>query len=458
MNDPHQQDIASHIHPQSNLSNHERTGPMIMSHGEGIHVFDHAGNKYIDAVAGLWCASLGYSDQALIDAATRQLKKLPYFQTFASKSNEPAIELASRLLAMAPVPMSKVLFQNSGSEAIDTAMKLVWYYQNIRGKPMKKKIISRLQGYHGTSVAAASLTGLAGMHKHFDLPIAGVIHVNCPHYYRSGNEGETELEYSSRCISAIEQEIIEQGPETIAAFFAEPIMGTGGVIVPPQSYFEKLHGVLKKYDILLVADEVICGFGRTGNTWGSQTVGMVPDMITCAKALSSAYMPISALMISDEIYQKLKSGSDDVGVFGHGYTYSGHPVCAAVALETLKQYENRNLFEHIRTVAPSLQEGLREFRDHPLVGEVRGVGLMAGLELVKDKATKQSFDPVLKVGARVAAHAETQGVIVRALGDTLVFAPPFIISESQIVEVVQVIGQALDDTLQEFTGDQLKIS
>ncbi len=337
-------------------------------------------------------------------------------------------------------------------------MKLVWYYQNIRGKPTKKKIISRRQGYHGTSVAAASLTGLAGMHKHFDLPIAGVIHVDCPHYYRSGNKGETEQEYASRCISAIEQEIIEQGAETIAAFFAEPIMGTGGVIVPPQSYFEKLHGVLKKYDILLVADEVICGFGRTGNTWGSQTVGMVPDMITCAKALSSAYMPISALMISDDIYQKLKSGSDDVGVFGHGYTYSGHPVCAAVALETLKQYENRNLFEHIRVVAPGLQEGLREFRDHPLVGEVRGVGLMAGLELVQDKATKQSFDPALKMGARVAAHAETKGVIVRALGDTLVFAPPFIITESQIVEIVQVIGQALDDTLHELTRDQLKTS
>ena len=440
-------DIKSYIHPQSNLTAQEKSGPMIMTHGEGIYVFDDKGYKYLDSVAGLWCVTLGYDNQALKEAVTSQMDQLPYFQTFANKSNNPTIELAAKLLEVAPVPMSKVIFQNSGSEAIDTAIKLVWYYQNARGKETKKKIIARHGSYHGTTVAAASLTGLPTMHSQFDLPIAGVIHTDNPNHYRFAKKGETQADFSSRCIENLEQQILKEGPDTIAAFFAEPVMGTGGVIVPPETYFEKLQSVLKKYEILLVVDEVICGFGRTGNYWGSQTYNIKPDMITCAKGLSSAYLPISALLVSDDIYQAMKEGSDKVGIFGHGYTYSGHPACAAVALETLKQYEKLNTLDNIKAVAPRFQNGLRQYLNHPLVGDVRGVGLMGSIELVKDKETKEGFDPSLMVGRKVEEFALRHGLILRALGNILVFAPPFIIKDHEVEKIIEIIGLALDETL-----------
>lgn len=440
-------DINSYIHPQSNLTAQEKAGPMIITGGEGVHVFDDQGNKYLDSVAGLWCVTLGYNNQALKDAVTNQMDQLPFFQTFANKSNNPTIELATKLLEVAPVPMSKVMFQNSGSEAVDTAIKLVWYYQNARGKTQKKKIIARHGSYHGTTIAAASLTGLPTMHAQFDLPIEGVLHTDNPNFYRFGEKGETETEFSSRCIDNLEKQIIEEGPDTIAAFFAEPVMGTGGVIVPPVTYFDKLQLVLKKHDILLIADEVICGFGRTGNYWGCETYGIKPDMITCAKGLSSAYLPISALLVSDGIYQAMKDGSDKVGIFGHGYTYSGHPTCAAVALETLNQYEELNTLDNIKAVAPILQNGLRELKNHPLVGDVRGVGLMACVELVKDKETKEGFDPSLMMGRKVEDAALSHGLILRGLGNNLVFAPPFIVSKIEVEKIVEIAGLALDEAL-----------
>jgi 4-aminobutyrate--pyruvate transaminase len=375
------------------------------------------------------------------------MDQLPFFQTFANKSNNPTIELATKLLEVAPVPMSKVMFQNSGSEAVDTAIKLVWYYQNARGKTQKKKIIARHGSYHGTTIAAASLTGLPTMHAQFDLPIEGVLHTDNPNFYRFGEKGETETEFSSRCIDNLEKQIIEEGPDTIAAFFAEPVMGTGGVIVPPVTYFDKLQLVLKKHDILLIADEVICGFGRTGNYWGCETYGIKPDMITCAKGLSSAYLPISALLVSDGIYQAMKDGSDKVGIFGHGYTYSGHPTCAAVALETLNQYEELNTLDNIKAVAPILQNGLRELKNHPLVGDVRGVGLMACVELVKDKETKEGFDPSLMMGRKVEDAALSHGLILRGLGNNLVFAPPFIVSKIEVEKILEIAGLALDEAL-----------
>ena len=447
-----QLDITSYIHPQSNLSAQENSGPMIMTKGEGVYVFDDQGNKYLDSVAGLWCVTLGYNNQALKDAATQQMDQLPFFQTFANKSNNPTIELAAKLLELAPVPMSKVTFQNSGSEAVDTAIKLVWYYQNARGKNAKKKIISRHGSYHGTTVAAASLTGLPTMHSQFDLPIEGIIHTDNPNYYRFSNDGDTEEEFASRCIENLEKQILQEGPETIAAFFAEPVMGTGGVIVPPKTYFEKLQLVLEKYDILLIADEVICGFGRTGENWGSTTFGIKPDMITCAKGLSSAYLPISALMVSEKIYQAMKQGSDKVGIFGHGYTYSGHPICAAVALETLNQYEVLNTLDNIKAVSPDFQNGLRQYSEHPLVGDVRGVGLMASIELVMDKKTKKTFPPEIMIGRKVEEFAAANGLILRALGPVLVFAPPFIISKEEVAKIVSVVGIALDSA-QEWYAD-----
>ena len=439
-------DIAYVLHPYTNLKAHETDGPMIISSGNGVRVKDEAGNEYIEAMAGLWCASLGFSEKRLADAAYKQLTTLPYYHAFAHKSHDPAIELAERLIQMAPVPMSKVFFQCSGSEANDTVVKLVWYYNNALGRPEKKKIIARTKGYHGVTVASASLTGLPNNHRDFDLPIANILHTECPHYYRFGKPGESEEDFDTRMAESLEALIQRDGPDTCAAFIAEPVMGAGGVIVPSKGYYKKIQAVLDKHDMLLIADEVICGFGRTGNMWGSQTLDMKPNIMSMAKALTSAYMPLSAVMVDEKIYQALVRQSEKIGVFGHGYTYSGHPVAAAVAVETLKIYEERNILEHVRRVGPRMQAGLRKFASHPLVGEVRGVGLVAAVELVKDKATKESFDLKSGVGTYLYKRAQAHGLIIRAMGDNIAFTPPLIISEEDIDLILAKFGQALDET------------
>ena len=439
-------DIAYVLHPYTNLKAHETDGPMIISSGNGVRVKDEAGNEYIEAMAGLWCASLGFSEKRLADAAYKQLTTLPYYHAFAHKSHDPAIELAERLIQMAPVPMSKVFFQCSGSEANDTVVKLVWYYNNALGRPEKKKIIARTKGYHGVTVASASLTGLPNNPRDFDLPIANILHTECPHYYRFGKPGESEEDFDTRMAESLEALIQREGPDTCAAFIAEPVMGAGGVIVPSKGYYKKIQAVLDKHDMLLIADEVICGFGRTGNMWGSQTLDMKPNIMSMAKALTSAYMPLSAVMVDEKIYQALVRQSEKIGVFGHGYTYSGHPVAAAVAVETLKIYEERNILEHVRRVGPRMQAGLRKFASHPLVGEVRGVGLVAAVELVKDKATKESFDLKSGVGTYLYKRAQAHGLIIRAMGDNIAFTPPLIISEEDIDLILAKFGQALDET------------
>ena len=439
-------DIAYQLHPYTNARKHEETGPLIIERGEGIHVYDDQGKRYIEGLSGLWCTSLGFGEQRLIDAATRQLEKLPYYHTFAHKTDAPAIELAEKLIEIAPVPMSKVFFANSGSEANDSVVKLVWYANNALGRPERKKIISRIKGYHGVTVASASLTGLPYNHTDFDLPIANILHTACPHHYRFAEAGESEEDFSTRLAAELEEMIEEEGPETIAAFIGEPVMGAGGVIVPPRTYWEKIQAVLKRYDIWLIADEVICGFGRTGNMFGSQTYGIEPDIVVVAKALSSAYLPISAVLISDGIYQAIAENSAKIGTFGHGFTYSGHPVSSAVALETLKIYEERKLVDHVRGIAPRFQQRLRGFAEHPLVGEARGVGLIGALELVADKASKAPFDPLGRVGPVCAKHAEEQGLIVRALMDQIAFCPPLIIAEAEIDEMFDRFGRALDAT------------
>jgi 4-aminobutyrate--pyruvate transaminase len=440
-------DIAYCAHPYTNLKVHQATGPLVITRGEGVRVWDEAGKEYIEGLAGLWCTALGFSEPRLAEAALRGLRSLPFYHSFGGKAPAPTIELAERLVALAPVPMSKVLFANSGSEANDTAVKLVWYYNNALGRPEKKKIISRKRAYHGVTVATASLTGLAANHRDFDLPLERVLHADCPHHWRYADEGESEEEFATRLAVNLERLIIREGPETIAAMFAEPVMGAGGVIVPPATYFAKIQPVLKRYDILLVADEVICGFGRTGNLWGSQTYGIRPDMITCAKALSSGYIPISALLISDAIWQAMVAESAKIGVFGHGYTYSGHPVAAVVALETLAIYAERDIVGHVRGVAPVLQDGLRRLASHPLVGEARGVGLVGALELVADKVTKQSFPADRGVAAFAAKRAEAHGLIIRPLtGDVLAFSPPLIIDSSDIEDMLTRTRLALDET------------
>ncbi len=438
-------DIATAIHPYTNLKLHETEGPLVMTEGDGVFVRDEDGKTYLEALAGLWCVSLGFSERRLAGAAYRQMLKLPFYHTFAHKANEVGIELAEKLLAIAPVPMSKVFFVNSGSEANDTVVKLVWYYNNALARPHKKKIVSRLKGYHGVTVASASLTGLANNHRDFDLPIANILHTDCPHWYRYAQPGETEEAFAGRMAESLEQLILKEGPDTIAAMIGEPIMGAGGVILPPATYWEKVQAVLKKYDVMLIADEVICGFGRTGNMWGATTFGMKPDMITCAKALSSGYLPIGAVLISSNIYDALAKQSEKIGIFSHGFTYSGHPVTSAVALETLKIYEERDILSHVRKMAPLMQAGLRRFADHPLVGEVRGIGLIGAIELVADKAKRTAFDPSAGVGAFLAKRAHHHGVIIRPLGDSIAFCPPLIIKESEIDLMFERFGRALDD-------------
>lgn len=440
-------DVAHILHPYTNAVVHEAEGPLVLAGGDGIHVIDRDGNRYIEGLSGLFCASLGFSESRLVEAAHRQLQTLPFYHSFGGRSHETAIELSERLIALAPVPMSKVFFANSGSEANDTAIKLVWYYHNAIGKPQKKKIISRLRAYHGVTVASASLTGLPYAHKAFDLPLPGILHTDCPSFYHHGQPGETEEAFATRCAESLEALILREGPDTVGAFFAEPLMASGGCILPPPTYYAKIQAVLRKYDILLIADEVICGFGRLGTMFGTEAFGLEPDMMTMAKQLSAAYQPISALMVNEKIYAAVRDQSGAIGTFGHGFTYSGHPVATAVALETLKIYEERDIVGHVRDIAPGFQSALRALTYHPLVGDARGMGLIGALEVTSDKATKTPFDPSLGVAAHVGKRALAHGVITRAMGDMVHLCPPLIITAAQVSDLVARIGAALDDTL-----------
>ena len=440
-------DISYHAHSVSNWKKHEQEGPFIVTGGEGIYIKDQNGKMYIEGLAGLWCTSLGFSNKRLADAAARQLERMPYYPTYFGRTSDTTTELAAKLVGMAPVPMSKVFFCNSGSEANDTAVKLMWYYNNLRGRPEKKKIISRIKGYHGTTIVSGSLTGLPIFQTDFDLPIPRVLHTDCPHLYRFGQKGESEAQFLDRIIGNLESLIEKEGADTIAGMFAEPIMAAGGIIVPPEGYYKRLQEVLKKHDILFLADEVVCGFARTGNMFGSQTFDLKPDFITVAKALSSAYLPIAGLMFSDPVYQVLKEGTAKNAAFGHGFTYSGHPAAAAVAMETLKIYEETDILGHVRSVQDRFQSGLRKLSSHPLVGEVRGMGLIAGLEIVADKKTHAQFDPVGKVGGLWLQHAMNRGLVTRVLGDTIALCPPLIITAKEVDDLVAKTAGALDDTL-----------
>ena len=441
-------DLAYHLHPSTNLRQLEAEGPLVITRGEGVYVFDEQGRRYLEGMAGLWCASLGFSERRLAEAAYRQMLELPFYHSFGGKVPAVTTELAEKLVSIAPGRLARAIFANSGSEANDTAIKLVWYYNNALGRPGKKKIIGRLKGYHGMTVATASVTGLAFVHGDFDLPRGPFLHAGCPHYYRFGRPGESEIAFAARLAAELDALIVREGPETVAAFFAEPVMGAGGVIVPPATYFDRIQPVLRKHGVMLVVDEVICGFGRTGNMFASQTFNLEPDILTCAKALTGGYLPMSATLVSGPIYETLLAQSDKLGIFGHGYTYSAHPVPAAVALETLRIYEERDIVSHVRKVGPRLQEGLQRLSEHPLVGEARGIGLIGALELVRDRDTRASFDSKASVGAYLVRRAQHHGVILRNMaGDVIAFSPPLVITEAEIDTLVERTRLALDDTL-----------
>ncbi|MFL5258140.1 MAG: aminotransferase [Hyphomicrobiales bacterium] len=446
-------DIETVIHPYTNLARHRETGPLILNEGRGVYLYDDNGRPYIEGMAGLWCASLGYGNEELVEAAASAMRKLSYATVFSGKSHDAAIELSEKLKEIAPCPASKVLFGSSGSEANDMQIKLTWYFNNARGRPKKKKIISRQRGYHGVTIASASLTGLPWVHADFDLPISGILHTSCPHFYRFGEEGESEEDFTDRMAHDLEELILREGPDTIAAFIAEPVMGAGGVIVPPKSYFPKINNVLAKYDVRFIGDEVICGFGRTGNWFGAETMGMEVDSISMAKAITSAYFPMGAITIEEDLYQAMLDESRKIGTFGHGYTYTAHPVACAVALKTIEIYERDRTIDHVRKVAPVFAERIQRLGDHPLVGEPRAIGLLGALEIVADKKSRRPFDPKQGVGTTISEILQDMGLISRAMGDSLAFCPPLIITADEINQMFDIVEGGLD-RLEERVGSE----
>ncbi len=440
-------DLQHLLHPTTNLKLHHQIGPRVHDHAAGAYVWDSGGKQYLEGMAGLWCTALGYGEEALIQAAEQQMRKLSYSQLFGGKTNEPSILLAEKLKQLVPFDAGRVFFGLSGSDANDTQLKLIWYYNNAIGRPEKKKIISRHRGYHGVTVASGSLTGLPAFHAHFDLPMPGILHTDCPFYYRGHEPGESEAAFVDRIVGNLSELIEREGAETIAAFIAEPVMGAGGVIVPPDGYYEKVQAVLRRHDIMFIDDEVICGFGRTGKPFGAQTMGIEPTTMSIAKAMSSAYLPISGVLIPEFMYEPLVEASGEVGNFGHGFTYSGHPVCAAVALRNLELMEERDIFGHVAVVSEPFLTRLNALSHHPLVGDARGVGLIGALELVADKATGAAFDAGRGVGAYCMGRCEANGLILRALGDTLAICPPLILSDAQVDELFSKLEKSLDETL-----------
>jgi len=431
-------DVATHLHSQTNPKRFEEQGPLIVTRGEGIHVFDDAGKSYIDAMAGLWCASLGFNNARLAAAANRQYAELGFYHTFFNRTHEPATNLAETLVALTGMKGGKAYFATSGSEANETMVKLAWVYHTVRGKPTKRKVIARDRAFHGSTIAAASMCGLTFMHREFGLPIPGFLHTLCPDPYRGMLGGENEEQFADRLALELERLILREGPDTVAAFIAEPINAGGGIIVPPSSYFAKVQAVLDKYDVLCLDDEIVCGFGRTGNWFGKETVSMRPHMMALAKGLSSSYFPISAVVLAPEIYDAVNSFNKQGGSFGHGFTNSGHPVGVAVALETIKIYEEMNVVEHVRKMGARLKGHFEAMAQrYAMIGDVRGSGLMLGIELVADRATRTPFDPALQVGLTFDQIAYEHGLIGRCMGDTLGFSPPLIVTEKDVDQIAE---------------------
>ncbi|MEE7477924.1 aminotransferase [Methylobacterium hispanicum] len=440
-------DVETLIHPYTNLDAHRANGPLVLERGQGVHVYDTEGRPYIEGMAGLWCTALGYSNAELVEAAAAQMGRLPFSHLFSGRSHDPAIELAEVLKELMPIPTSKVFFTSSGSEANDTQVKLAWYYNNALGRRAKKKIIGRSRGYHGVTVATASLTGLQANHADWDLPLPGFLHTACPHHYRFAEAGESEEAFSARLADELEQMILREDPDTVAAFIAEPVMGAGGAIVPPRGYFQAIQTVLARYDVRFIADEVICGFGRLGTWFGSEALGMAPQTLSFAKAVTSGYVPLGGITVDEPLYAAMVDQSAKLGTFGHGTTYSGHPVACAVALKAIEIYRRDRIIEGAAEKAPHFQARLARLAEHDIVGEARGIGLIGGLEIVADKRTKAQYDPKAGVAARCVAFAQAEGLIVRFLtGDRVAVCPPLIITPDEIDALFDRLSRALDRT------------
>lgn len=443
------------LHPFTQLRQFDNGDiePFVVDTGSGVRIRGADGTEFLDAFAGLYCMNVGYGRTEVADAISKQAHRLAFYHSYAASTTEQLARLSERLVTMAPNNMRKVFYGLSGSDANETQAKLVWYYNNLRGKKRKKKIISRERGYHGCSVISGSMTGMSFYHEHMDLPSRIVRHTGVPHHYWGAEPGESEQAFSSRRAAELEQLILDEDPDTVGAFIAEPVLGTGGLIPPPDGYWPAIQAVLKKYDVLLIADEVVCGFGRIGTAFGSHRYGMEPDLITVAKGLTSAYVPMSGSIIGERMWEVIRDGADEAGVFSHGYTYSGHPLGAAAANACLDIVERESLGENAERVGKELLTGLEKaLGDHEYVGEVRGVGMLAAVEFVADRQTKRRFDPALKVGARLSAAARKLGLITRAMpqGDILGFAPPLILTSSDAEQIVSLTKAAVDQVADEL--------
>ena len=443
------------FHPSTHMAAHARgdTPARVIEGGEGVFIVDRDGRRSLDAFAGLYCVNIGYGRTEVADAIAEQARKLAYYHAYVGHGSEAAIRLSRMIIERAPAGMSRVYFGLSGSDANETIIKLVWYYNNTLGRPDKKKIISRWRGYHGSGVMTGSLTGLELFHKAFDLPRAPILHTDAPYFFRREDRAQSEEDFSAQCAARLEALIEAEGPETVAAFIGEPVLGTGGIVPPPAGYWERIQEVLRRHDILLIADEVVTGFGRLGSEFGSIHYGMAPDFMTIAKGLTSAYAPLSGVIVNDRVWHVLEQGSDDLGPIGHGWTYSAHPLCAAAGVANLDVIEREGLVENARDVGAYFQQSLSQaFQDHPIVGDVRGEGLLAALEFAKNGGEPGLFDPDLKVGPRVAAAALEEGLIARAMpqGDILGFAPPLCITREEVDRVVEVTLSAVNTVASEI--------
>jgi 4-aminobutyrate---pyruvate transaminase len=442
-----QADISTLLHPYTDARLHEKRGPLIIDRGKGIYVYDTNGKEYIEGLAGLWSVGVGFSEKRLAKAAAEQFDKLPYYHSFSHKTHEPSIRLAEKLVELTPSNLTRVFFANSGSEANDTVVKMVWFMNNSLGLPKKKKFIARNKGYHGITIAAGSLTGLPVNHRDFDLPAIPVRHLTCPHFYRFGKNGESESEFTKRLLAEAEEVILAEGPDTVAAFIGEPLMAAGGVLPPPKGYWPGIETLCRRYDILLIADEVINGFGRLGSLFGCLHYGFTPDVMVASKQITSSYQPLSAIIFSESIYAAVADNTARLGNFGHGFTGSAHPVATAVGLENLRIFEEDDLYGNARRMGALLQQELARFGGHRLVGEVRGEGLIGAVELVADKSSRRPFEPLGKVGLRAGEIAHGNGLILRAIGDALAVCPPMIITADQVKELVDRLEKTLDQTL-----------
>ncbi|WP_328700381.1 aminotransferase [Caenimonas soli] len=448
-------DRESVLHPFVNLFAyaHGQAESTVVDSGKGSRIRDAAGREYLDGFAGLYCVNIGYGRTEVAEAISRQAHKLAFAHSYAGQTTEQLARLSHRLVAMAPGRMSKVFYGLSGSDANETNVKLVWYYNNLRGKPQKKKIIARDRGYHGCSIVSGSLTGMSFYHAYMDLPVAGVLHTGVAHHYWGATEGETEEQFSMRRARELDELITREGPDTVGAFIAEPVMGTGGITPPPKGYWAAIQKVLLKHDVLLIADEVITGFGRTGAMFGCDMYGIEPDLITLAKGLTSAYVPLSASMVSERVYQVMENGAETVGAFSHGYTYSGHTLGVAAANAVLDIVEREDIPGQAKRTGAHFQRGLAQaFGSCPIVGEVRGVGMMAAVEFMTDPKTKTRFDPALKVGARISQACRDRGLLARAMphGDILGFSPPLTMSVAEVDEMVGIAAEATEQVMNQL--------